>query len=559
MGAANMPPSSCVVLASLFHFVVSINFPGLRIPSNRPLKSSYSIEPCIDVLQSGATRGNPVILNEGEGRRFLSPGYDGVSSYLPESKCLWTFAPAPGTSLRFTCSRFSVTPIDPVGEKCRGDFLRFYDLSLGNDLDESGERYCHSTGPDFSYNSEVQVLFRTNLDPVVSSGFDCQVVASTGQAIPPTQPASPASPAPTIPPPRVSSFAQQACVDVTVSGATSTTPVVLAAGEGRQFTSPGYDGVSNYAAEAKCLWTFAPAPGAELAFSCSAFSIISTAAVGERCAGDFLRFYDLATGNSLDDTGERYCHTSPPSFSYNSEIQVLFRSTPDSTVSTGFDCEVVATTATTTTTTTPGPQTSDCTTIDGPGAGKACMPFSYGSHRIAYDGCINRAPPGQYVAVVPSFDQAPSKSGSDDEDGEEFDFVEPIGNGFSPEFEFEGEEEFSNQFDAISFGPAPRRQSRPQVAPRHGEVDLDEMVFRSLFWCATEVDPSGYVMEWGQCNAGCKADPAGSYIPFSPRRSPASRVSQVNGLRFTHARRGDTVGQLAALIRVINKQKKGPN
>ena len=57
---------------------------------------------------------------------------------------------------------------------------------------------------------------------------------------------------------------------------------MLAAGEGRQFTSPGYDGVSNYAAEAKCLWTFAPAPGAELAFSCSAFSIISTAAVGEK-------------------------------------------------------------------------------------------------------------------------------------------------------------------------------------------------------------------------------------------------------------------------------------
>merc|ERR1712223_1041937 len=330
MGAANMPPSSCFVLASLLHFVVSINFPGLRIPSNRPLKSSYSIEPCTDVLQSGATRGNPVILNEGEGRRFLSPGYDGVSSYLPESKCLWTFAPAPGTSSRFTCSRFSVTPIDPVGEKCRGDFLRFYDLSQGNDLDESGERYCHSTGPDFSYNSEVQVLFRTNLDPVVSSGFDCQVVASTGQPISPTQPASPAPPAPpapTIPPPRVSSFAQQACVDVTVSGATSTTPVVLAAGEGRQFTSPGYDGVSNYAAEAKCLWTFAPAPGAELAFSCSAFSIISTAAVGERCAGDFLRFYDLATGNSLDDAGERYCHTSPPSFSYNSEIQVLRQQT----------------------------------------------------------------------------------------------------------------------------------------------------------------------------------------------------------------------------------------
>merc|ERR1712013_639299 len=113
MGAANMPPSSCFVLASLFHFVVSINFPGLRIPSNQPLESSYSIEPCTDVLQSGETRGNPVILNEGEGRRFLSPGYDGVSSYLPESKCLWTFAPAPGTSLRFTCSRFSYIPFSP--------------------------------------------------------------------------------------------------------------------------------------------------------------------------------------------------------------------------------------------------------------------------------------------------------------------------------------------------------------------------------------------------------------------------------------------------------------
>merc|ERR1711910_310027 len=529
-----------LTFTSLLHLAIAINFPGLRNPTNRPLRSTFPVEPCTDVLESGATRGSLVTLAAGEGRRFVSPGFDGVSAYSPESKCLWTFAPASGASLRFTCSKFSVTPMDPVGEKCRGDFLRFYDLSPGNALDDSGERYCHSSGPDFSYNSEIQVLFRSNPDPVVSTGFDCQVEASPL----------------TIPPPRVSSFAQQACVDVTVSGATSTTPVVLAAGEGRQFTSPGYDGVSNYAAEAKCLWTFAPAPGAELAFSCSAFSIISTAAVGERCAGDFLRFYDLATGNSLDDTGERYCHTSPPSFSYNSEIQVLFRSNPDSTVSTGFDCEVVATTATTTT---PGPQTSDCTTIDGPGAGKACMPFSYGSHRIAYDGCINRAPPGQYVAVVPSFDDAPSDVDPDDEDGGEFDLVEPIGNGFSPEFEFEGEEEFSNQFDAISFGPAPRRQSRPQVAPRHGEVDLDEMVFRSLFWCATEVDPSGYVMEWGQCNAGCKADPAGSYIPFSPRRSPAFRVSQVNGRRFTHARRGDTVGQLAALIRVINKQKKGPN
>ena len=124
------------VFASLLHFAAAINFPGLRIPNNRPLKSAFSVEPCIDVLQSGgnlkvftneatqipgATRGNLVTLAAGEGRQFFSPGYDGISSYSPESKCLWTFAPAPGTSLRFTCSKFSVTPMDPVGEKCRGE------------------------------------------------------------------------------------------------------------------------------------------------------------------------------------------------------------------------------------------------------------------------------------------------------------------------------------------------------------------------------------------------------------------------------------------------------
>jgi len=523
--------------ASLLHFAIGINFPGLRIPNSGPLKSAFTAEPCTDVLQSGATRVNPVTLQLGEGRQFMSPGYDGISAYSPASKCLWTFAPAPGTALKFTCSKFSVTPMDPVGERCRGDFLRFYDLAVGNSLDDTGERYCHSTSPNFSYNSEIQVLFRSNLDPVVSTGFDCEVVATPV----------------TIPPPRVSSFAQEACTDVTVSGATSTTPVVLAAGEGRQFTSPGFDGVSGYTDESKCLWTFAPAVGATLSFSCSAFSITSTAAVGERCSGDFLRFYDLAVGNSLDDTGERYCHSTPPSFSYNSEIQVLFRSNPDATVSTGFDCEVVASTATTTTTTTPGPQASDCTTIDGPGVGKACMPFSYGSRRIAYDGCINRAPPGQYVAVVPSFDDAPSDVDPNEEEGGEFDFVEAVNNVFSPEFGF-ADEEFDDKLDAISFGPAPRRSSPPRVAPRHGEVDLDEMVFRSLFWCATEVDPSGYVMEWGKCNAGCKADPAGSFIPFSPRRASASQ-----GLGFTHARRGDTVGQLAAFIRAINKRNQGPN
>ena len=68
-------------------------------------------------------------------------------------------------------------------------------------------------------------------------------------------------------------------------GATSTTPVVLAAGEGRQFTSPGYDGSTGYGNQAKCVWTFAPATGATLTFSCSAFDLTATSAVGDKCTG----------------------------------------------------------------------------------------------------------------------------------------------------------------------------------------------------------------------------------------------------------------------------------
>merc|ERR1739842_261507 len=39
----------------------------------------------------------------------------------------------------------------------------------------------------------------------------------------------------------------------------------------------------------------------------------------------------------------------------------------------------------------------------------------------------------------------------------------------------------------------------------------------TLFWCATQADSDGYVSQWGQCAAGCKADPAGSYLPAAPR------------------------------------------
>ena len=68
-------------------------------------------------------------------------------------------------------------------------------------------------------------------------------------------------------------------------GATTATPVVLAAGEGRQFVSPGYDGATSYANKLKCLWTFTPATGATLTFSCAAFATAATSAAGDLCTG----------------------------------------------------------------------------------------------------------------------------------------------------------------------------------------------------------------------------------------------------------------------------------
>merc|ERR1719295_2571443 len=102
--------------------------------------------------------------------------------------------------------------------------------------------------------------------------------------------------------PRSSIYSLESCTDVSSTGATSITPVVLAAGEGRQFTSPGYDGSTGYGNQAKCVWTFAPATGATLTFSCSAFDLTATSAVGDKCTGDFMRVYDLADGNSLDSS-----------------------------------------------------------------------------------------------------------------------------------------------------------------------------------------------------------------------------------------------------------------
>ena len=139
------------------------------------------------------------------------------------------------------------------------------------------------------------------------------------------------------------------------------------------------------------------------------------------------------------------------------------------------------------------------------------------------------------MSVVPNLVPAPKDTEDDDED-----FLQAVTEVFG---------EFSSgpsDSGAISFAVAPRRQ----VRPRHGE---EEMVFRTLFWCATDVDSSGYVKEWGKCDVGCKADPAGSYIPAAPRRGPTSTSKG-----FNHSLRGQTVGQLAAIIRVANQRMRGP-
>merc|ERR1711988_925670 len=57
----------------------------------------------------------------------------------------------------------------------------------------------------------------------------------------------------------------------------------------------------------------------------------------------------------------------------------------------------------------------------------------------------------------------------------------------------------------------------------------------------------------GKCDVGCKADPAGSYIPAAPRRGTTS-----TSRGFNHSLRGQTVGQLAAIIRAADQRTRGP-
>merc|ERR1712232_1235559 len=270
------------------------------------------------------------------------------------------------------------------------------------------------------------------------------------------------------------------------SGQTVTT-VSLNTGEGRVFQSANYP--ANYPEGQSCTYNFEPAAGNQLVFSCSDYDLKATSSVGDLCTGDYLRFYD--SNGALGQSGTRYCHTTSPAFSYTSNINVLFKTNNDGTTGKGYDCQVVAELIpTTTTTTTTTPSATDCITIGGPGATKPCLEtFSYDHDRTVYRGCINQETPGQYISLVPDFgDNSPAPK--DESSGK---LTAPSSNSIS----------FLGSVSALA----------PRLSPRHhGSSEV-----RSLFWCATQTDSEGYVSEWGQCAAGCKADPAGSYLPAAPR------------------------------------------
>jgi len=104
--------------------------------------------------------------------------------------------------------------------------------------------------------------------------------------------------------------------------------------------------------------------------------------------------------------------------------------------------------------------------------------------------------------VVPSFgNNSPAPRDDNDQD-------------FFEEFDAR-EEEDEDVGSRISFGG--NISSRKRKGNKKKVTKKNAREIRTLFWCATEVDPSGYVMEWGKCAAGCKADPAGTFLPAAPR------------------------------------------
>merc|ERR1712018_572746 len=182
--------SSVLLVSSLSSSpVISINFPGVSDSAASRLifgRQTFSTATCT----ADGVALNTISLNIGEGRVFQSPNYP--SNYPNLQACTYNFEPASGAQLRFSCSDVDLTATSSPGALCTGDYLRFYDEN--GQLGQSGTRYCFSNKPDFTYTTNIKVLFKTNNDANTGKGFDCQVVA---EALPTTTTTTTTTPAAT--------------------------------------------------------------------------------------------------------------------------------------------------------------------------------------------------------------------------------------------------------------------------------------------------------------------------------------------------------------------------
>ena len=148
--------SSVVLLVVFVPSVFMINFPD---SGKVFLFGRQTVYPAASCSDSGTTP-TTVILAAGEGRQFKNDQYP--SGYGTKKSCTYNFEPAAGAQLRFSCDDFDLAATSSPGDLCTGDYLRFYDET--GTLGTSGERYCFTTGPSFTYPNNINVLFKTNND-----------------------------------------------------------------------------------------------------------------------------------------------------------------------------------------------------------------------------------------------------------------------------------------------------------------------------------------------------------------------------------------------------------
>ena len=162
--------------------VISINFPGVSDSAASRLifgRQTFTTASCT----ADGVALNTIILNIGEGRVFQSPNYP--SNYPNLQECTYNFETGTGAQLKFSCSDMDLTATSNPGDLCTGDYLRsvscenvdvetvilhsrFYDEN--GQLGQSGERYCFSNKPDFTYTTNIKVLFKTNNDANTGKG-----------------------------------------------------------------------------------------------------------------------------------------------------------------------------------------------------------------------------------------------------------------------------------------------------------------------------------------------------------------------------------------------------